>query len=446
MILNTMRDMIAKYNMLPYRELVLLAVSGGADSMCLLTLMAELAHTHDFSIAVVHFNHHLRGAESDRDARFVDTYCRSHNISCYTGEGDVSHYAKAHGLSIEEAARDMRYQFFFDTADKTGATKIATAHTADDNLETVLLNLTRGSGLRGLCGIPPVRGKLIRPLLLTTRKEIEDYLIENEIPHVADSSNFEDIYNRNKIRHNVIPILQEINPKITDNIHVLTESLRDDELFLSSLAEEFINNTSSRDRISINELIKQPTPVIHRILRMFTGIGLTSRHTKDITALCTSENPSAQISLPKLTIYREYEDLVFTEKQNRLVFEPVEIQVGQTVDLPVLGLRISCSLEEKISKINKSLTTYLFKYDEVCGKIFARPRKTGDKIMLPGRNGSKSLKKLFIEEHIAVRKREALPVLSDEMGVIAVYKMGTDKRMAPNVGDTVLKIMFEEII
>ena len=199
MILNTMKSMISKYNMLPHQELVLLAVSGGADSMCLLALMSELARTHDFSIAVVHFNHHLRGAESDQDARFVKAYCKNHNITCYTGEGDVSQFAKSNGFSIEEAARDMRYQFFFETADKIGAARIVTAHTADDNLETVILNLTRGSGLQGLCGIPPVRGKLIRPLLMTTRKEIEEYLIENDIPHVTDSSNFEDLYNRNKI-------------------------------------------------------------------------------------------------------------------------------------------------------------------------------------------------------------------------------------------------------
>ena len=159
------------------------------------------------------------------------------------------------------------------------------------------------------------------------------------------------------------------------------------------LAENFIENTSARNMISIKELLKQPKPVIPRILRRMVGIGLTSRHTKDIIALCTCENPSGQISLPKLIVYREYDNLIFTEKLDQAVFEPVEIQIGQTVDIPGLGLRISSSVVEKISKINKSLTTYLFKYDEVCGKIFARPRKTGDKIMLPGRNGTKKFKK-----------------------------------------------------
>ena len=189
--------------MLPAGGLILCAVSGGKDSMYLLENLRKLAPERDFSVACAHFDHCLRGEESRRDRRFVEDWCRAHNIPCTVGEGDVRAHAAACGRSIEETARELRYEFLDRTADALGADRIATAHTADDNAETLLLNLARGTGLKGLCGIPPVRGRLVRPMLTVTSAEVLRWLEENRIPHVEDSTNETDDCARNVVRHRV---------------------------------------------------------------------------------------------------------------------------------------------------------------------------------------------------------------------------------------------------
>ena len=191
---------------------LLAAVSGGADSMCLLHLLAAAK----LDVTAAHFEHGIRGEESLRDLRFVETWCREHGIPCLTGHGDVPGYALSNGMSLEQAARELRYAFLRNCAGKIGAEYILTAHNLDDNAETLLFNLTRGSGTAGLCGIPTRRGEILRPLLSVSRTEIETYLEENHVPHVEDSTNREDAYTRNLIRHRVVPALREVNPRFAE--------------------------------------------------------------------------------------------------------------------------------------------------------------------------------------------------------------------------------------
>jgi tRNA(Ile)-lysidine synthase len=194
--------------MLKPGSFVLCAVSGGADSMCLLDILRELSAKRGFRLAVLHFNHKLRGKNADADEDFVRNYCERENIEAVFGTNDVAGYAKAEGIGTEEAAWALRYRFFEETARRLGADNVATAHNADDNAETVLMNLSRGSGLKGLCGIPPVRGIYIRPLLALSRAEIEDYLRARGLPHIVDETNFDPAFTRNRLRMNVIPELQ----------------------------------------------------------------------------------------------------------------------------------------------------------------------------------------------------------------------------------------------
>ena len=215
-------DFCEKYDMLPKSGIVLCAVSGGKDSMCLLEMLRGLAPVYGFELCCAHFNHKLRGKESDRDSAFVEAYCKERDIPCYVGSDDVSAYAEENGLGIEEAARTLRYAFLEKTADEIGALCIATAHTAPDNAETLLLNLVRGSGLKGLCGIPPVRGKIIRPLLQTTGEEVLKYLEEKGIPHVEDSTNETDDYTRNRLRHRVVPELRSLNEGLRKMLSALS--------------------------------------------------------------------------------------------------------------------------------------------------------------------------------------------------------------------------------
>ena len=192
---------------------VLCAVSGGIDSMALLHLLWMWSRRDGFLLTAATFDHRLR-PRSVEDVQFVVRWCEKHQIPCEIGGGDVAAYAGARGLTVEEAARSLRYRFLEDAADRAGADYIATAHNADDNGETLLLHLLRGSGLNGLGGIPPRRGRIIRPLLEITRAEIEDYAGENDLPHREDETNRDTAYTRNYLRHRVMPLLREKNPNL----------------------------------------------------------------------------------------------------------------------------------------------------------------------------------------------------------------------------------------
>ena len=208
-MLESMEALIREHGMLPRGCTVLCAVSGGADSVCLLDLVRRLG---DVTVLCAHFDHGIRGAESARDAAFVEALCKDWGVPFFPGRGDVPAYAAANGLSIETAAREMRYAFLERTAKEQGADVIATAHNLNDNAETILFRMARGTGLRGLTGIPARRGEIVRPLLQTPRRDIEEYLTAHGIPHVEDSTNAETDAARNRIRLDVLPRLESIHP------------------------------------------------------------------------------------------------------------------------------------------------------------------------------------------------------------------------------------------
>ena len=209
----------AQHGLLPEKGLTLCAVSGGPDSVALLHFLKN----QGFQVAVAHFDHHLRPT-SKRDRAFVEDLCRGWGIECYVGEGDIA----ALPGNTEDNARQARYEFLEQTADHVGAARVATAHNANDNLETVLMHMTRGCGLQGLSGIQPRRGKLVRPMLHTTRGAIEDYIKEHGLPFVVDETNADDTYARNRLRHQVIPVLETINPKAVEAAVRMTDRLRVD--------------------------------------------------------------------------------------------------------------------------------------------------------------------------------------------------------------------------
>ena len=214
-------------------DTVVCAVSGGADSVCMLHVLLTLRNAIGVTVEAAHFNHHLRGAESDRDEAFVRELCASLDIPLHSGGGDVRARAAKTHESVEEAARALRYAFFSSLPGL-----IATAHTQDDNLETVLLNLTRGTGLAGLCGIPPKRERFIRPMLAVSRAEIEAYLRQNGLSHVTDSTNLLPDARRNRLRQSVIPLLKAENPSLCETAFRMCRLLEADEAQLSAQAKE----------------------------------------------------------------------------------------------------------------------------------------------------------------------------------------------------------------
>lgn len=421
--------------------------------MCLLESLRHISHEQGFSIAVAHFNHGLRGEESDRDEYFVKCYCEDCGVQFYSGDGDVKLYAMQNKLSIETAARDMRYSFFFDLAQTLGATRIATAHNSDDNTETMLINFTRGTGATGLGGIPPVRGMIIRPMLRISRNEVIEFLNERDIPYVEDSTNSLDIYTRNKIRLQVVPILKEINPRLNETASSVSELLRADEELLSELADAFIRDNCADQTADARGILNLPLAVSSRVIRKLYSGNLSYKHVKSVLELCGNPRPSAKVSLPNMTVLRDYDRIVFQSKQQTSTggFAQIfvdDVDSGDSVVIHNAGLKMTCKVSifgEDAVKVNKIFTSFLFKRLDICGKIAVRSRREGDSIKLFGHNGTKTLKKLFIERRIPARNRLLVPVITDEKGVLAVYGVGVGSRAIPEPGDEVLQIDFEEI-
>lgn len=444
MQLNKVIEFIEKYSMISNGDTVLAAVSGGADSVCMLHILLELSKEHNFTVCAAHFNHMLRGEEADRDEAFVKELCTSLGVPFYAGQGDVAAFAKEQGKSTEESARIMRYDFLHKTASETGAAKIATAHNADDNAETVILNLTRGTGLAGLRGIPPVRDNVIRPILCLTREDVENYLTSKSISYVTDSTNLEDVYSRNKLRHHVMPVLRELNPRFAESLMRSGDIIRQDEEYLSAEADRLIAENAKDNRISALLLRGLPKSLSTRIIRKMANNGLSASLVDDVLNLCKSDSPSAQLDIPGIVVRREYDDLVFGTPVITS-FAETALRSDECVQIPELQLEIS--LEETVytPNIHKSFTEYLFKTADVYGKITIRPRKTGDNIKLRGTGCTKTLKKLFTEKRIPLVKRASVPVIADDNGVLGVYKIGCDVRGTPAIGDTIYIIKFKEM-
>ena len=229
-----------EYGMFPPGGTVLLAVSGGRDSMTLLHWCAAHAQAWGVKLAVGHYHHGMRGEAADLDEERVSSWCADHAIPFYAGRGDVYGESARQGKGVEEVGRELRYAFLESLADALGAGAIATAHNADDNAETLLLHLIRGSGLQGLTGIPPRRGRLIRPLLTTTRAEIDAYAAAYALPYGDDGTNEDDAYARNRLRHQVTPVLESLNPRYVESAAQAIRLLRRDNDYLNAQAAQLL--------------------------------------------------------------------------------------------------------------------------------------------------------------------------------------------------------------
>ncbi len=422
--------------MLPAGTRVLCACSGGADSSALLHL---LCHTEGVTVVCAHFNHRLRGAESDRDEAWVRALCETLGVPCVCESADVAAWAAANRMGLEEAARTLRYAFLERAAEQYDCDRIATAHHAEDNAETVLWNLVRGSGTRGLSGIPPVRGKIIRPLLDVTRPQIEAYLRENGLSCVDDSSNGADDNPRNRIRHHVLPMLLAENPCALEHICAAAESLRADDAYLSEQAEGLITEAAGSGALPIQEFLALPEPVGTRVLRGLFG-PLQRKHVDAINALCRSEKAHASVNLPGRQVRKEYDRLILDPTPESAEFRQ-EVPVGMT-RLDALSMRVSRETPQIHDEIHNSFNTFFFKNDSIRGKIFVGCGRGSDSIRLSGRGCTKTLKKLFQEAKLPPAQRRATPVLYDDDGVIAVFGFGIAERCAARPGDPAERIEF----
>ena len=380
-------------------ETLICAVSGGADSVALLFGMYLLREKLQIDLSAAHFNHHLRGEESDADEAFVRDFCAGYGIPLTVGGAQV--YTGKKGL--EAAAREARYDFL-----RTLPGKIATAHTADDNAETVLMHLLRGTGLKGLGGIAPVNGKIIRPMLNITRQEVEGFLEEYHLPHREDSSNAGDEFLRNRIRHHVMPLLRAENPGVSLSLSATARRLRQDEAFLQSQLEPELP--------PVSRLRELPEALQSRYLERFlkeSGVPEPEQiHISALRGLLYTSKPSARLDFPGgILIARDYDRLTVVPGQAPP--EEESISVPGVTALPRWGIRVHCG-----ETPNGGMGVRLQ------GGVVVRSRRAGDEIRLPG--GTKSIKKLMIDRKISAPLRPRVPILADERGVLWAGQFGAN--------------------
>lgn len=450
--MDRVAELCRQYDMLPAGALVLCAVSGGADSMCLLHLLCAMAPEQGFSVACAHFDHRLRGEESLRDMEFVREWCRKQGVPFVSGDADVAAEAARQGRGIEEMARTLRYEFLRRTAREQGAARIATAHTANDNAETMLLHLVRGAGLSGLTGIPPRRGDIVRPLLTTTRTEVEEYCARHGVEYVQDSTNADERYTRNFLRHRIMPLLEQMNPRAVENLSAAAGRLRDDNELLEALAQDALSaagETPEGVSVPVQTLNALPRPVAVRAARRLMeraggGKNCTQAHLDAVLRLAQGDDPSARIDLPGLTVRRVYGQLVFHGGMLRNAAPAtVPLKKGKWVRYGDTGWAVFCREAVCPEESPGDPDTFFLSQDKLCGTLVLRPRRAGERVRLPGR-GTKTLKKLMIDEKIPCEQRERVPVLADDAGVAAVAGFGPDTARLAQTGEPALQIIFQK--
>lgn len=464
---SQLNELADEYGMLPKGCTVLCAVSGGADSIYLLHRLYLLRDLLGFRLVAAHYNHGLRGEESRRDEAFVRDFvaswcgemriveqdggeCVLPPVELIVGQGDVAAEARRRKAGLEETARSMRYAFLEEAAHRVGADRIAVAHTADDNAETLLLHLLRGTGLRGLAGMEPVRGRVIRPMLTTTRKTVMEYLTLYGIPHVEDSSNEENFCLRNRLRHRVMPVLEELAPGFVERSRDTARFLRGDEEQLCRLADGICEQAVwEGEQVSISAALLADAPesaavrAVRRLLGQLRGGDdrFSSAHLCAVLELCRSCSPSARTDLPDgLAAWREYERLCLGPDrppppvEEQTVEPPCRVLVGD-------GWLLECESAIRPEQSVKNDGFFYLDRAKLRGALLVRSRKTGDELALPGRP-VRSLKKLLIDRRLPRRLRDSLPVLADETGVLAVAGLGPDGRRLAGPGEAALKIRF----
>ena len=404
-----------RWHMLPPQGGVLLcAVSGGRDSVCLLHYLASIAAERGFTVAAGHLNHRMR-PEAQRDEDFVRELCRTMNVPFYTEAAPVYETAARWGLGVEETGRKLRYDFLFRTAEQIGAARIATAHHAQDQAETVLLNLLRGTGPEGLGGIPPVRGRIVRPLLQTSRTEIEDYLEAHHLSHVEDSTNEDTHYARNRLRRELWPALETINPALERAIGRTAEILRRENGYLDTLAAEYL--PPSGTAVETTVLLAAPEPLRPRMARLLLERLPTGK--KDVGAV----HIDAMLALAER---------------------------GGTLDLPD-GARAVCRNgwlrltvkeeappEQVLTQGENAWGQYHIIVQGGEGRtITVRTWKSSDR--METERGSRSLKRLFADGGVPIEERDRIPVVCVDGEPYAVYSI--KERSSPESGETIAIII-----
>lgn len=420
-MLTSVTKTVEKYNMLKKGDRVVVGVSGGADSVCLLDILNCIKEKYSLKITVVHINHCIRGAEADRDEEFVKSLAEKYGNDYKGFSYPVEKLAKENGTTVEEMGRNLRYYAFRKTAGEKG--KIAVAHNKNDNCETMLMRFFRGTGTKGLGGISPVRGNIIRPLIATDRKAIEEYCRINALEYHTDYTNNDTEYTRNKIRHIIIPLIEkEFNNSITDTMYKTSVLMTGEEEYMDRQARLAYGYCVVRDKtLSVEKLLDLDKVILKRVLRLgFVDFSadlhdVSYEHIKAVEGLLYKKNGKT-VQLPhNLRATRIDNCLVFSKYvPHKNVYCKLELEKPQFI--PQMGKTILVS--KKYITNPEILYTIAFDYDKIKGDFVFRNRLPGDKIYLNGVRGRKSLKKLFSELKLSKEEKDSITLLAVDNDVL----------------------------
>lgn len=427
---------ITSYGMFDNASRVVVALSGGADSMSLLHFLVNNSERYGVEVAAAHVNHCLRGEESERDCRFVKEQCEKLGVPLYIKKVDVAKIAKERNIGTELCGREVRYEFFEELS-SDGNTAIATAHTATDNAETILLNITRGCGLDGLAGIPPKRGSIVRPLIRVCRTDVEKYCADNNIPFVTDSTNLRADYSRNKIRLNVIPELSKINPSVIAVINRMSDTISSDSAYLKKVTSGEYNRCKTDGGLSIEALKNIDRSILPRVIKLAVEKNLaTVPEKKHIELIVESiENGFGAVMIHgKSTVKVSGTKLVFISdipsdsdipqfEEKKLELDTTYRYLNKTVIISPKNGEISHNSDN----VNKKLLNQRLSYDIILSGVLLRNRKSGDYFKPIGRNCTKTVKKLFTELKVPVEERGTRLLLADGSRVLWIEGIGASQ-------------------
>ena len=441
-------NFMEEHHMVKRGECILAAVSGGADSLCLLLILLQLRQAGKIRLCAVHVEHGIRGADSQKDACFVENFCKEQGVPIKVFHCHAEEYAKAHKMTVEEGARALRYGFFAQAAEEFGADKIAVAHSQNDCAETMLFHLVRGTGLKGMSGILPVRGNIIRPLLCAQRKEIESYLAERNQEFCQDKTNEELDYSRNKLRRQVFPVLNEVNSQAVMHMcqaaALAAQAWELAEDLSRKAAEQYVCR-EGRGLVVLAGILEEKPLLQTSLLRQAleetaeSGQDISGLHVKKLRVLFEKQ-PGRQLDLPYgVRAERIYEGIRLEKQAAAEAFsqdKPPAARLAPegTLEIPSYGCEIRTRLLEnpfQNEEIPKKMYTKWLDYDRIKGIMQLRARREGDFLVICPDGKRKKLKNYFIDEKIPRRERDEILLLADEAHVLWAigYRISEDVKV-----------------
>lgn len=454
--LNNVYNFICDNEMIEASDGIVVGLSGGADSVCLLVTLCNLSERLGIcrkSLVAVHVNHMIRKGEADSDAEFAKRLCAGLEIPFVCYRKDIMTYASELGCTVEEAGRKYRYDCFRETAEKYCCNKIAVAHNKNDLAETVIFNMVRGSGLKGMSGMQPVREMVIRPLLDTTRQQIEEYLAGLGQSYCNDSTNDTLDYDRNKIRHVILPAMLEVNNGAVNHICQMAEEARGSYLFIHNKAMEKYNGFVEDDdfgrtvTLEVNRLYKYnpvlQEHVIHEAIGDVAGAkkDITRKHVMSVVGLLYQDT-GRSVELPYgIRARRSYNNLIISNKQDISIDYHIDIIKEGVYTIPEWGnIEIAFCEAGAGVEISKKIYTKMADYGKIKGNLCIRTPEDGDYITIDGNGNTKKLSRVFIDNKIDRKRRSGWPVIA--CGHEIIWVLGLRYSEAYKVDSDTNKIIY----